>query len=102
MLDKKGDNILLLDMREEALFTDFFLICDGENDRQLKALVELITLETQFVWDENNPTFRVSTKLRTIDPLVDLEHDGLAHPAEAAHRDRDATQIGQRRGLDDS
>ena len=40
MLDKKGDNILLLDMREEALFTDFFLICDGENDRQLKALAD--------------------------------------------------------------
>ena len=40
MLDKKGDNILLLDMREEALFTDFFLICDGENDRQLNALAD--------------------------------------------------------------
>jgi ribosome-associated protein len=42
ILDKKGDNILLLDLREDAVFTDFFLICNGENDRQLKALADSI------------------------------------------------------------
>lgn len=40
ILDKKGDNILLIDIREDAPFTDFFLICNGENDRQLKALAD--------------------------------------------------------------
>jgi len=34
--------------------------------RQLK----LISPATRFEWDEANPTFRVSTKLRTIDPDV--------------------------------
>jgi len=27
-----------LDIRDEVIFTDYFLICNGENDRQLKAL----------------------------------------------------------------
>lgn len=40
ILDKKGGDIVLLDIRDEALFTDFFLICNGESNRQLKALAE--------------------------------------------------------------
>lgn len=37
VLDKKGSDIVLLDLREQALFADYFLICTGENERQLKA-----------------------------------------------------------------
>lgn len=43
MLEKKGVDILLLDIRDEAIFTDYFLICNGENDRQIKALVDSIS-----------------------------------------------------------
>jgi len=32
----------LLDIRDEATFTDFFLICSGDNDRQLQAIAESI------------------------------------------------------------
>ncbi|MCA9970364.1 MAG: hypothetical protein KC425_09115, partial [Anaerolineales bacterium] len=39
-------------------------------DAELQRLLALITPETQFVWDEAAPTFRVSTKLRAIDPDV--------------------------------
>ncbi|MFO7679192.1 MAG: HD domain-containing protein [Chloroflexota bacterium] len=39
-------------------------------DPELQALLALVSPETQFVWDEANPTFRVSTKLRSIDPDV--------------------------------
>jgi len=42
-LDKKGGDIVLLDISDEAIFTDYFLICNGENDRQLRALAEGIT-----------------------------------------------------------
>ncbi len=42
ILDKKGSDITLLDLREQALFADYFLICNGENERQLKALAETI------------------------------------------------------------
>ncbi|MCA9962072.1 MAG: ribosome silencing factor [Anaerolineales bacterium] len=40
ILDKKGTNITLLDIRDQAIFADYFLLCNGENDRQLRALVD--------------------------------------------------------------
>ena len=30
----------MLDISDEVIFTDYFLICNGENDRQLKALAD--------------------------------------------------------------
>ena len=44
-------------------------------DPQLQQLLPQITLDTRFVWDEANPTFTVSTKIRTIDPDVWLDGD---------------------------
>ena len=38
--DKKGENIVLLDIRGIAVFTDFFVICTGTSDRMLQALGE--------------------------------------------------------------
>jgi ribosome-associated protein len=38
ILDKKGHDILLLDLREQAIFADYFLMCNAENERQLRAL----------------------------------------------------------------
>jgi len=37
-LDKQASNILLLDLRGVCSFTDYFVICDGESERQLKAI----------------------------------------------------------------
>lgn len=42
ILDKKGADIALLDIRDQAIFANYFLICNGENERQLKALAESI------------------------------------------------------------
>jgi len=42
VLDKKGDDIVLLDIRDEAVFTDYFLICNGDNDRQLRTMADSI------------------------------------------------------------
>jgi ribosome-associated protein len=38
--DKKGEDILLLDIREVASFADFFVICSGTSDRMLNALAD--------------------------------------------------------------
>ncbi|MEN6394507.1 MAG: ribosome silencing factor [Anaerolineaceae bacterium] len=38
--EKKGENILLLDIRGLAPFADFFIICSGTSDRMLQALAE--------------------------------------------------------------
>lgn len=29
-----------MDIRDEVIFTDYFLICNGDNDRQLRALAD--------------------------------------------------------------
>lgn len=43
ILDKKGNDILLLDLREQSIFADYFLMCNAENERQLRALASGIT-----------------------------------------------------------
>lgn len=40
--DMKGEDIVLLDLRDVTLITDFFIICTGHSDRQLKAIAEHI------------------------------------------------------------
>jgi ribosome-associated protein len=47
ILDKKGTNITLLDLREQAVFADYFLICNGENDRQLRAMANSIAQDAK-------------------------------------------------------
>ncbi len=42
------------------------------DDPDLRIMLATITPDTQFVWDEQMPDFRVSTKIRTIDPDVIL------------------------------
>jgi len=36
--EKKGEDIVLLDIREIAVFADYFIICSGTSDRMLDAL----------------------------------------------------------------
>jgi ribosome-associated protein len=36
--EKKADELVLLDLREVASFTEFFLICTGANTRQVQAI----------------------------------------------------------------
>ena len=40
MEDKKGEDILLLDIKDVASFTDYFVICNGTSDRMLDALAK--------------------------------------------------------------
>ncbi len=36
--DKKGENLILLDIHEIASFTDYFILVNGTSDRMLDAL----------------------------------------------------------------
>lgn len=38
IVDKQGEDILILDLREVTTFTDYFVICSGSSRRQLDAL----------------------------------------------------------------
>jgi len=38
--DKKGENIVLMDLEKIAMFTGYFVICTGTSDRMLSALAD--------------------------------------------------------------
>jgi len=38
--EKKGEDILLLDLKGIVPYTDYFVLCSGTSDRMLKALME--------------------------------------------------------------
>ncbi len=40
--EKKGEKIVLLDIREIAKFTDYFIICNGTSDRMLQSLADAV------------------------------------------------------------
>ena len=42
-IDKKGENVKILDLSELSGFTDYFLICSGTSDRQVQAIGESIS-----------------------------------------------------------
>lgn len=39
-LDKKAMDVVVLDLRHTPAFTDFFLLCSGQNTRQVKAIAD--------------------------------------------------------------
>ena len=39
-LDKKAENLVVLDLRKAGGFTDFFVICTGGNPRQITAIAD--------------------------------------------------------------
>lgn len=40
--EKKAENIVLLDLRPDTVIADFFVICTGTSDRQLRALADYV------------------------------------------------------------
>jgi len=40
--DKKADDIVILDMRKIVNFCDYFVICSGNTDRQVRAIADHI------------------------------------------------------------
>ncbi len=40
--DKKGVDIVVLDIRSVATFTDYFLVCTGDSTRQIQAIADEI------------------------------------------------------------
>jgi ribosome-associated protein len=45
--DKKGENIVLMDVREVASFADFFVVCSGTSNRMLNALADVVEVEAR-------------------------------------------------------
>ena len=41
-LDKKGADVVVLDLRNTPAFTDFFVLCSGNSQRQVKAIADAV------------------------------------------------------------
>ena len=41
-LDKKAMDVVVLDLRRTPAFTDFFVLCSGQNPRQVKAIADAV------------------------------------------------------------
>ena len=41
-LEKKANNIVVMNVRELSAFTDYFVICSGASDRQVQAIAAAI------------------------------------------------------------
>ena len=41
-LDKKAEQLLVLDLTKSSAFTDFFVICTGTNRRQVQAIADAV------------------------------------------------------------
>ena len=42
IVDRQGEDILILDLREVTTFTDFFVICTADTRRQLRSILNAI------------------------------------------------------------
>jgi ribosome-associated protein len=45
--DKKASDIILLDIRDVSTIADYFVICSGNNTRQIRAIAESIDEELE-------------------------------------------------------
>ena len=41
-LDKKAADVVVLDLRNTSAFTDFFILCSGSSQRQVKAIADSV------------------------------------------------------------
>ena len=49
--EKKGEDILLLDLTQVCTFTDYFVICTGASERTLNALAEDVHTKMKSIID---------------------------------------------------
>lgn len=40
--DRKGEDVIALDLRESDAFTDYFVVCTGQNRRQVQAIADAV------------------------------------------------------------
>ncbi len=81
--EKKGENILLLDIREIANFADYFIICNGTSDRMLDALAREVVESAERLTEDH---YKVEGRASDGWLLVDLG-DIIVHLFSPDQRD---------------
>lgn len=52
VLDKKATDVVVMDMREVSGVADYFVVCTGESDRQVKAIADAVQDEIREAYKE--------------------------------------------------
>ncbi|NTV65824.1 MAG: ribosome silencing factor [Oscillochloris sp.] len=81
--DKQAHEIVLLDIRTQSTIADYFVICSGDNERQLRAIVDHIDAYVQREYGLN-PRIEGSSDTGWI--VIDYA-DVVVHVFSAAQRD---------------
>lgn len=52
MGEKKGEDLVLIDISELSVFADYFIICSGTSDRMLNALADSVEefIHSRYQW----------------------------------------------------
>ncbi len=85
--DKKGENIVLLDISKQSAFADYFVIANGTSERQLKALAEAVGNVSEQLVKRRTVLKRVDDQAQGGWILIDLG-DVVVHlfsPAQRKH-----------------
>lgn len=75
---KLGENILVIDVSQQLVITDFFVIASASNDRQVSAIVDEV--EEKMRWAGYKPARREGTRegrwvlLDYVDIVVHIQH----------------------------
>jgi ribosome-associated protein len=81
--DKQAHEIVLLDIRTQSTIADYFVICSGDNERQLRAIVDHID---EAVHHEYGVDPRIEGSSETGWIVIDYA-DVVVHVFSAAQRD---------------
>lgn len=81
--DKKGENIVLVDVHEISSFTDFFVFVNGTSDRMLESLAKAVSEGIDEQFDINS---KVEGSSQTGWLVVDLG-DTVVHLFSPQQRD---------------
>jgi ribosome-associated protein len=73
-LEKKGENVIVLDLRDLTSTTDFFVICSGRSDVHIKAIadnvVDVLKSKGVRVWHKEGYESRRWVLLDYVDVVV--------------------------------
>ncbi len=77
-LAKKASNVTIMDLRKLTDMADFFVVCSGDSDVQVKAIADYISGETEKTgtgaWHEEGLSQRQWVLLDFVDVVVHVFH----------------------------
>lgn len=100
LIDKKAEEIIVLDVREITTLTDFFIICHGGSDTQIKAITNNVIEKVreksgEHVWRKEGLDSKKWVVLDYVDVVVHIfnEETRRFYALESMWNDANVTSI---------